>query len=294
MPAGGVPLLPRSEILNYEEIERLVRLAVSLGIRNLKLTGGEPLVRKDLSRLVRCLALIPGLEDLSLTTNGTLLERCAAELSDAGLSRITVSLDTLKEATFRSLTRGGELQSVLDGIAAARRAGFHAVKINTVAMRGINDEEVADLARWAVGEKLPIRFIEFMPRGVWQELPDDIVVSTEETFRRLSALDRLVPLSKSRYDTGPVSTYTFAKLGGSIGFISPVTMPFCPRCNRIRLTADGFMKPCLLDEVSLPVRDLLRSNAPDEAVLDLIRKAVFSKPSRHPQRRSFPMSRVGG
>jgi len=294
MPAEGVPLLKRDEILSYEEIERVVRLSLSLGIRNVKLTGGEPLVRKDLSHLVRRLASIPGVEDLSLTTNGTLLEHYAAELSDAGLHRITVSLDTLDERKFRDLTREGGLQSVLDGIAAARRAGFSAIKVNTVVMRGINDEEVADLAEWAISQKLPIRFIEFMPRGVWQELPDDIVVPTEETFRRLSALDRLVPLSRSRYDTGPVSTYTFADLGGSIGFISPVTMPFCARCNRIRLTADGFIKPCLLHEVRLPIFDMLRSNAGDEEVLGAIGEAVASKPSHHPQRRSFPMNRDGG
>jgi len=294
MPEEGVPLLPHSEILTYEEIERIARSAVSLGICNLKVTGGEPLVRKDVARLIEKLVLIPGVGDVSLTTNGTLLGSHAEELFAAGLRRLTVSLDTLDEDRFRELTRGGELRLVLDGIRSARRAGFELVKINTVVMRGINDQEVGDLARWAVSRGLPIRFIEFMPRGEWQSAPEELVVRTEETFRRLSAVERLVPKPRSQNDTGPVSTYAFEKSGGSIGFISAVSEPFCPRCNRLRLTANGLIKPCLLGEGSIALRELLRSGGSDADIAAAIRKAVDMKPDGHQQRRCISMSEVGG
>jgi len=294
MPEEGVPLLPHSQILTYEEIERVSRVAASLGIHNLKLTGGEPLVRRHLERLIEKLSSIPGIGDISLTTNGTLLARCAHELFAAGLRRLTVSLDTLDEERFRTLTRGGDLQLVLDGIESARKAGFKPVKVNTVVMRDINHEEVGELARWAVGQGLPIRFIEFMPRGEWQKAPEGLVVRTEETFRRVSALERLVPRSRAHHDTGPVITYSFEKSGGSVGFISPVSEPFCARCNRLRLTADGFIKPCLLGESRISVRELLRGDRSDEDIAALIKRAAAMKPPGHRECRSFSMSEIGG
>jgi cyclic pyranopterin phosphate synthase len=279
MPPEGVPRIPHSEILSYEEIQTVVRAAAELGINRLRLTGGEPLVRADLPKLVRMLSQIEGIEELSLTTNGVFLKKYALELKQAGLSRVNVSLDTLKADKFRYITRLGELQGVLEGIEAAKKAGFEPVKINTVVMRGINDDEVLDFAMMTYTDGWHIRFIELMPfKGVAEFVP------SIELRQHISLLGKLEPCA-SITGNGPAMYYRLPGARGTIGFISPLTeTSFCSRCNRMRLTSDGKLRPCLLREDEIDLKLPLRSDeigAPMKELKRLILKAVASKPEHH-------------
>jgi cyclic pyranopterin phosphate synthase len=276
MPPEGVPQMSHSEILSYEEIRAVARAAVELGFKKVRLTGGEPLVRAELSKLVRMLSRIEGLKELSLTTNGTLLKRYALELKQAGLSRINVSLDTLKADRFQRIARLGKLQDVLEGIAAAKEAGFEPVKINMVVMRGMNEDEVPDFARMTRDEGWHVRFIELMPfKGVAEFVP------SVELRDRISSLGRLESCA-SVTGNGPAAYYQLAGARGTVGFISPLTEPpFCSRCNRMRLTPDGKLRPCLLGEDEIDLKTALRNNASMEELQRLILEAVATKPRHH-------------
>jgi len=279
MPLEGVPQMSHSELLSYEEIQTVVRAAAELGINRIRLTGGEPLVRAELPELVRMLSRIEGIEELSLTTNGVFLKKYALELKQAGLSRVNVSLDTLKADTFRYITRLGELQGVLEGIEAAKKAGFEPVKTNTVVMRGINDDEILDFAKMTYEDEWHVRFIELMPfKGVVEFVP------SIELRQHISLLGKLEPCA-SITGNGPAMYYRLPGARGTIGFISPLTeTSFCSRCNRMRLTSDGKLRPCLLREDEIDLKLPLRSDeigAPMKELKRLILKAVASKPEHH-------------
>jgi cyclic pyranopterin phosphate synthase len=275
-----VTFMDRSELLTFEEIARVVRIAVPLGIDKVRLTGGEPLMRRDLPKLVKMIADIPGIKDVGLTTNGLLLAEVAQDLFDAGLRRINISLDTLDPARFREVTRRDGLDRVLEGIFAAKRAGFLPVKINAIAMRGVTEHEVVPLARFCRQHGFEMRFIEYMPIGAeaWQRSK---VYFAHEI---LETLDREVsPLSPAvDYDPkAPAMDFDYDDGGGRVGIIASVTRPFCASCNRIRLTSDGKLRNCLfaLDEVDL--KGLLRGQAENEAIAAVIRKNVADKWEGH-------------
>jgi cyclic pyranopterin phosphate synthase len=276
MPPEGVPHIYHSEILSYEEIRAVVRAAAELGIKKIRLTGGEPLVRADFPHLVKMLSQIEGIQELSLTTNGALLKDYAQALKQAGLSRVNVSLDTLRANRFQHITRLGELKDVLTGIEAAKEAGLLPIKINTVVMRGINDDEILDFARMTYKDGWHVRFIELMPfKGVAQPVP------SVELQRRISSLGRLEPCT-SITGNGPAMHYRLAGAKGTIGFISPLTeISFCSRCNRMRFTPDGKLRPCLLGDNEIDLKTPLRDNASMEELERLILKAVASKPEHH-------------
>jgi cyclic pyranopterin phosphate synthase len=295
--AGSVPHLPRSEILSYEEIQTLVRVAASLGINKVRLTGGEPLIRPDLVTLVRMVSQIEGIDDISLTTNGILLSQYAAELKEAGLNRVNVSLDTLRTDRFKRITGQAQLNEVLAGIEAANRAGLQPVKTNMVVMQGINDDEVVDFARMTVDPGWHVRFIEFMPLGI-SEAKALKTVSTREIRERLLVLGNLEPYA-GKTGNGPARYYRLPGAKGTIGFISPMTEHFCHSCNRLRLTADGQLRPCLLDDDEINLKETLRNGASTGRLRELIQKAVAIKRERHhlnegagpPER---PMRQIGG
>ncbi len=279
MPPEGVPQMPHSEILSYEEIRTVVRAATELGICKIRLTGGEPLVRAELPKLIRMLSQVEGIEELSLTTNGTFLKKYALELKQAGVSRVNVSLDTLKPDKFRCITRLGELKTVLEGIEAAKEVGFDPVKINTVIMQGINDDEILDFAKMPYEYGWHVRFIELMPfKGAAEFVP------SVELRQHISLLGKLEPCPDSIGITGngPAIYYRLAGAKGTIGFVSPLTeTSFCSRCNRMRLTPDGKLRPCLLGEDEVDLKMPLRNNASMNELKCLILKAVASKPEHH-------------
>ena len=295
IPPEGVPQMPHSEILSYEEIRAVVQAAAELGINKIRLTGGEPLVRVDFPQFVKMLSQVKGIEELSLTTNGVLLKKCALELKQGGLTRINVSLDTLKPDKFRYITRLGKLEDVLDGIEAAKLAGLNPVKINTVVMRGINDDEIVDLARMTYEDGWHVRFIELMPfKGVAEFVP------SSELHRKIGLLGKLEPCTPVA-GNGPALYYRLEGAKGTIGFISPLSeASFCSRCNRIRLTPDGKLRLCLLGEDEIDLKGPLRDNASIEELKRLIVKAVASKPGHHHLRRgnnrpvNRRMSQIGG
>ncbi len=274
MPPEGIPSIPHGEILSYEEVSIVVQVAAGLGINKIRLTGGEPLVRAELPKLIRMLTQVKGISEVSLTTNGALLKRYAIELKQAGLRRVNVSLDTLKADRFQYITRLGELKDTLDGIKAARDAGLDPLKINMVVMRGINDDEVLDFASMTYKEGWHVRFIELMPFA-------DImgVVPSSEIRQRIRSLGSLEPCRLT--GNGPARYYRFPGAEGTVGFISPVSEPFCSECNRLRLTSYGQLCPCLLSEDGIDLKGPLRSNASMQEIERLILKAAASKPKHH-------------
>lgn len=279
MPAEGLNWLPRADVLQYEEIARLVRIFAGLGIRKVRLTGGEPTLRADLPRLVRAIADTPGIADLALTTNGHTLARLAPRLAEAGLRRINVSLDSLDPARFRALTRGGELARVLEGIAAARAAGLRPVKINAVVLRGENDDEVLSLVDYFSrdADTTELRFIEYMPfEARWHAC-----VPSAELRRVIAGRYTLVPAPRRGDTAGPARDWTVAETGLRIGFISPLSEHFCAGCNRLRLMVDGHLRTCLAHEDTPSLRDLLRGGATDDALASAIRGMVLGKPEGH-------------
>ena len=281
MPVENVVFRPREELLTFEEIERFVRVAASLGVTKLRLTGGEPLVRCDLPKLIERLAAVPGIEDLSLTTNGLLLADQATDLRRAGLNRLNVSLDTLSESTFKRISRRAGLEKILDGIFTARQAGFEAIRLNAVAIRGLSEDELAPLAEFSREHDFEVRFIEFMPLdadGVW----NDAEVLTGQAVREVLE-NAFGPLAAvERYDPSqPAVDYRFVDGRGRIGFINPVSQPFCEDCNRLRITAEGQIRNCLFSTAEWDARALLRGEASDEQLRQLVRDCVAAKKPAH-------------
>lgn len=267
---------PHEEILSYEEIVRLVRVAIRRGVRKLRLTGGEPLIRRDLPLLVRMLATEPGVEDLSLTTNGLLLDKLATRLAEAGLTRVNVSLDTLSAERYEKLTRRNVLQRVLVGLEAARDAGLAPIKVNTVLVRGVNDDEVETLVSHAREHEWELRFIEVMPLANGSTWEPSQVVSGEELRRRI---DRRWPIEpEPRRDAhAPATRYRFRDGKGTVGFIDSVTRPFCASCSRLRLTSDGNLRVCLYDDREVDLKKALRAGATDAELERLMVEAVRGK-----------------
>ena len=294
MPPQGIALMPRSQILTYEEIYTVARAAAELGITKVRLTGGEPLARAGLADLVKMLSSISGIDDISLTTNGTLLAQHAAELKAAGLRRVNVSLDSLRWERFHQITRGGRLGAAWAGIETARAAGLNPVKLNMVVMRGINDDEVLELAKLSRAGERHVRFIEMMPFAGGSER----LVPIADIERRISSLGALEPCLPGK-GNGPARYYRLPGARGTIGFISPVTQHFCIHCNRLRLTADGKLRPCLLSDAEIDLRGPLRRGASEEEIKRLIEQAVASKPGGHhlgqgPANNGRPMAQIGG
>ncbi|MCG3163195.1 MAG: GTP 3',8-cyclase [Acidobacteria bacterium] len=281
MPQEAMEWKPKPEILTYEEIIQLAEVFVSLGINKLRVTGGEPMLRRDLESLIERLARIEGVEDLAMTTNAHFLRGRAKALKDAGLNRITISLDSLTPDRFALLTGRNELTQVLDGIDAAIEAGLSPVKINSVAMRGINDDQAVDFARFAREKGVHVRFIEFMPLDngkVWRR---EMVVPGEELRRRIDAVYPLERV-KSENLSETARRWRFADgAPGEVGFINPVTQPFCGHCSRIRLTADGMIRTCLFSAVEHNIKQLLRDGASRDELIDFIAAVVEKKEDRH-------------
>ncbi len=299
MPEEGVAKFSHQDILRHEEIVRIVRIAVETGFVHIRLTGGEPLVRKGIVELVAELARIPGLDDLSMTTNGILLRQYAEPLARAGLRRINLSLDTLRPERFRQITRWGNLEDVLAGREAALAAGLRPVKINMVVVRGMNDDEVVDMARMTLQPDWHVRFIEVMPLGAGVHWSGDGVVSSAEIRARIEeALGPLTPVP-GEVGIGPARYYRLPGAAGTVGFISAVTEHFCRFCNRLRLTSDGRLLPCLLSSATIDLRTPLRNGATDEELRALFMQAVVAKPRGHALAEgilptSLPMSHIGG
>ncbi|GAC1492200.1 MAG: GTP 3',8-cyclase MoaA [Solirubrobacteraceae bacterium] len=280
MPAAGLPWLERSEVLTFEEITRLVALFCGMGVHDVRLTGGEPLVRRDFPRLVASLSTVPGLVDLSLTTNGYLLERDADALVAAGRLRFNVSIDSLQRDRFFAMTRRDALPQVLRGLRAlSRLPQAHPIKVNAVAVRGFTEQEVIPFARFAREHPFEVRFIEFMPLDgsrAWR--PDDVLSGAE--IRAL--IHARYPLeAEPREPSATAQTWRFADGAGRVGFINPVTEPFCSDCNRIRLTADGRLRTCLFSLHETDLRSPLRRGADDAEIANLIRAAVWRKELKH-------------
>lgn len=280
MPDEKLRFLPRAQILSFEEIARFVRAVVPFGVRKLRLTGGEPLVRAGLSRLVAQLAAIDGVQDLALTTNGILLAEQAAVLQAAGLQRLNISLDSLKEETFRAISRREGLHRVLAGIAAAQEAGFERIRLNAVAIRDLTEAEIVPLVRFARERNMEMRFIEFMPLDAEGKWDDGQVLAGEEIRRTIEReVGRLEPVPRDD-PSQPAIDFRFAD-GGVVGFINPVTHPFCGDCNRLRITAEGKLRNCLFSTEEWDARELLRGEASDDAIVALVRDCLAAKKAGH-------------
>lgn len=296
MPAEGVAKLQHADILSYEELYRIARAAVELGIEKIRVTGGEPLVRKGITDFLARLAGIPGLRELVLTTNGLFLEEMADNLRSAGVQRLNISLDSLRPEVFARITRGGELARVLAGIAAAERAGFP-VKINMVVMRGVNDAEVVDVASLALRTPHTIRFIEYMP-AIKEENWQALLVPGPEILARIGARFELTPVVRKEL-AGPAREYRLHGGAGTIGVITPISGHFCGECNRIRVTATGMARSCLFAAAETDLRPFLGSCAP-RALHDALRRIVSGKPGMHhvsaghTEHAPFAMVGVGG
>ncbi|HZV77317.1 MAG TPA: GTP 3',8-cyclase MoaA [Candidatus Babeliales bacterium] len=291
MPEGGLPWLRRDEILSYEEIAKIVEAAASVGVRTIRLTGGEPLVRRNLERLVRALASIAGIEDIALSTNGLLLREQLPALVAAGLRRINVSLDTLRPDRFEAIARRAGLPTVLGAIDAAIAAGLGPVKVNCVVMRGRNDDELTDFAELTRDQPIFVRFIEVMPVHENLGLQRDAYVSAGEMLERISASGELRPVH-GPFGNGPARYFAFDGAAGAVGVISPLSHDYCERCNRVRLTADGRLRLCLFGDHALDLRAPVRNGATTGELASLLRSAMLIKPERHHLRLGETASRM--
>lgn len=307
MPEEGVQALSHTDILRLEEIERIVRIAAEAGIKHIRLTGGEPLVRRGVIDLIRAINDIPGIERVALTTNGILLPRMAEELAAAGLSRVNISLDTLDPDQYRAITRCGSFDDAMAGIDAALAAGFDPVKVNAVVVRSLN-QDVLSFARMSIDRPLHVRFIEYMPVGEsagacgcgWGKqdvIPSDELREMIDAQAQAAGLGPLKPAMKhTPSGWGPACYYEFENAKGTVGFISPLSRHFCSECNRLRLTADGKIRPCLFSDDEYDVREVLRSGADDDAVREVLYAALGAKPDEHHDKVGTErgMSQIGG
>ena len=298
MPPGGSELSRKEEILSLEEILKLVKHGVSLGVNKIRITGGEPLVRKGIISLVNQIAEIKGIDDIAMTTNGVFLKEFATQLKSSGLSRLNISLDTMREDRFAEITRGGNIADVFDGVEAVLKAGFKGTKMNAVVMRGDNDDEIHDFVRYIMERDIELRFIELMASG-WKDMVDeDRFMPTSEIMERVRGIGELVP-DKQRVGGGPATIYRIKGALGSIGFISAVSKPFCKTCNRLRLTSDGKLRSCLLTGGEVDIKDILRSfNLDEKEMQDRLTEAFFRvtdmKPIVHSGRNRAVMNQIGG
>ncbi len=289
MPGEGYEWIERSEILSFEEIAALARIFVRLGAAKIRITGGEPLLRRDLERLVEQLSEIPGIRDICVTTNGSLLARLAGRLAAAGLRRVNVSLDSLDPERFRRITQNGELRHVLDGLFAARRAGLGPVKLNTVVVRGVNDDEVLDMVDFARSHGFSLRFIEYMDAGNATDWQTRKLVPQAEILARIHQKFPLIEASGAEA-SAPATAYEFADGAGSIGIIPSVSAPFCRGCNRARLTADGHLVTCLFSDRGHDLKGLLRGGAGEERIAGFIESVWFCRSDRYSEERFAAMN----
>lgn len=278
MPEEGLPWLKRDQLLSYEEIHRIVRAMAPLGLKRLRLTGGEPLVRKDLPFLVELLAGVEGIQDLAISTNGVLLGGMARTLREAGATRVNISLDSFRKARVDALARRkGTWERVLGGLEAAEAAGLTPIKINVVLIRGKNDDEILDFARATLDHPWHVRFIELMPTAANLELSSDNYFSCQDALARLREMGELLPV-EGPTGNGPATYFRFPGANGTVGVITPMSHNFCDRCNRLRLTADGMLRPCLFGDLQTNLRDPLRAG---QDLLPLIHETLRIKPERH-------------
>ena len=295
MPAAGVPKLTHNDILRFEDLFRIAREAVSLGVEKIRITGGEPLVRKGTLEFLARLSQIDGLKELTLTTNGSLLSIMAAQLRSAGVTRLNISLDSLRPQTFATITRGGDLSTVLDGIRAAEEVGLAPIKINVVVMRGINDSEVLDFAELTFRKSYSVRFIEFMPTGPQTDWRDRFV-SGREIQEELAQRYTMTALPSA--PAAAARTFQLQGAVGTVGVITPVSNHFCDGCNRIRVTANGIAKACLFATTGLDLKPYLLAG--DAELSSALHRLAWGKPLRHPplvqvaQTNSFAMAQIGG
>jgi cyclic pyranopterin phosphate synthase len=301
--SGCLTKLRHNELLSYEELLRVVRVAVGMGISKLRLTGGEPLVRKNIMHFIDQLAELDNLHDIRITTNAVLLEQYAERLVAAGVNKINISLDTLQPDRFARITGVDCFDKVWRGIEKARSVGFSPVKLNMVVMRGINDDELADFARMSHETDLQIRFIEFMPIGASSSWDKSLYMATDEIKERIGRLGQLLPVAGGRAD-GPASVF---RLGddarGKLGFISPISHHFCDKCNRLRLTSEGMLRSCLLHDEETDLRSVLRRKGSDDEIRQALLTAIRNKPKGHQMEERLKehgsdchgrMSRIGG
>jgi cyclic pyranopterin phosphate synthase len=278
MPEQGLPWLSRQEILSYEEISEIVRVMAGLGLRRVRITGGEPLVRRDLVTLVRALNAIEGIEDIALSTNAVLLEPLANALREAGVRRLNISLDSLRPDRVDAIARRpGAHAGIFDGLAAAERAGFEPIKINTVVLRGRNDDELEDFARITLERPWHVRFIEVMPVGENLDVSAGDYVSAFEMLERVRSIGDIEPVPGPP-GNGPATYFRFPGARGTVGVITPMSHNYCDRCNRMRLTADGKLRPCLFGNIETNLRDPLRAGA---SLIPLVEHTLRIKPERH-------------
>lgn len=278
MPEEGLPWLKKDQLLTYEEIREIVGVLAPLGLKRIRLTGGEPLVRKDLPRLVELLSSVPGIDDLSISTNGVLLDRLAGTLKAAGATRVNISLDSFRKDRVDALARrAGTYERVLAGLRAAEEVGLEPIKINVVLIKGRNDDEIVDFAEATRDHPWHVRFIEIMPTGSNLELSDQNFFSCQEALELLRGVAELEP-TQGPSGNGPASYFRFPGAIGTIGVITPMSHSFCDGCNRLRLTADGMLRPCLFGDVQANLRDPLRAGGD---LLPIIRNALKIKPERH-------------
>lgn len=299
MPEKGIRFMPHSEILTYEEILHIVRLSIQKGIRKIRLTGGEPLVRKGFISFLERLSKIEGLEEITLTTNGVLLKSFAADIKNCGISRINVSLDSLRPERFFRITGRDCFKQVWEGIEEAEHVGFNPIKINVVAIKGVNDDEILDFAALTLEKPYHVRFIEIMPIGDKNIWTTEKFISAKEIHNRIQTLGILQPIGHNTLD-GPAERYALEGAKGEVGFIGALSNHFCDNCNRLRLTADGHLKGCLFSDQETDLKTPLRDGKGDRHLLNLIRDTILNKPKDHgllvsnPRKCVRAMNSIGG